>query len=254
MRINITAIKLYSSLTDAVCATSSNIRSKLSELGVKSFYLPPAIDTEFYKPKSVKRLRARLNIKEDDIVLLYIGNITPTRFPSNVVLKAVKMLIKQGINIKFLIYAPCLSYNYTYRNILFEKIRNFQLEQHVYFSIEDLTEEEKANIYNIADIFIFPSLKPQAIDPPITVLEAMSCGKIVIASPIQSLTQIINHRINGLLVHPLSKDFYLTLYTVCKDVDSFKNICRNARQTILRNFSFEAVSRRLQILHSMLKS
>ena len=97
-------------------------------------------------------------------------------------------------------------------------------------------------------------LKPQAIDPSITVLEAMSCGKIVIASPIQSLTRVINHRINGLLVYPLSKDFYLMLYTVCKNVDPFKNICRNAGQTILRNFSFKPVSCRLQIFHSMLES
>jgi glycosyltransferase involved in cell wall biosynthesis len=58
--------------------------------------------------------------------------------------------------------------------------------------VRDLGLEEKRSLYLSSDVFLYPAVSPAAIDPPLTVLEAMSCGCTVVASDTQSLPTILS--------------------------------------------------------------
>lgn len=253
LKLNLRAAQFYSRFAEKICVTSPTIRKKLSDIGIESQYLPPAIDTEFFKPEGrgspfVKKFKTW----KGEVTLLYIGNIVPSRFLCNTVFRALNEVINKGINAKLLIFAPKLEYNYRYKRKLLKGADDFNVKENIHFVLRNLSEEEKRAVYNFADIFLFPALNPQAIDPPLTVLEAMSCGKIVITSPIQSIPSLIDHQHNGILADPSSGEYRSALFKVCNNFDAYREIEKNARMTLSENFSFSVVSQKLNKLHSEL--
>jgi len=225
-------------------------------LGVTSIHLPPPIDTDFFKPINKKlafKMFRDLPLNESEITFSYLGNLTPSRFPPHVLIALRKLLVKHKIKFTLLLFAPKFQINYRYYNKLTGLIERLNLTKHVFLSINNLNEKEKLAFYNISDVFLFPALTPQAIDPPLTVLEAMSCGRIVLATPVQSLPYEINHMVNGILANPRSlSQYYLILLRLCKDVESYKQIGMNARKSVLKTHSFSIVSQKIRKLHQIL--
>jgi len=83
---------------------------------------------------------------------------------------------------------------------VFKKISELNLEEDVIF-LGYVTEEELAKIYNLATVFVYPSLYEGFGIPP---LEAMKCGCPVITSNISSLPEVVNDA--AILVNPNSAD------------------------------------------------
>ena len=105
-------------------------------------------------------------------------------------------------------------------------------------------------LYNSSDVMLGPFLKPSAVDPPITLLEAMSCGKIMIASNVQSMPYIIKDGENGFLLHDVTVDnLYTFLRKVINHHDRLKSLEENARKTIVQNFGTQDVLDRLLELY-----
>jgi glycosyltransferase involved in cell wall biosynthesis len=80
--------------------------------------------------------------------------------------------------------------------------------------------------YNSADICIFPSLHEGF---GLVVLEAMACGKPIIASNIGSFQELISHGKNGYLFRTGdAKDLSEAILNLHYDSDLKKNLSRNA--------------------------
>ncbi len=118
-----------------------------------------------------------------------------------------------------------------------------------------LNELEKNMLYDAADAFILPfdtKLKSYkhvfVIDPPITMLEAMSCGTPAIAPDVFSIPGIIKDEYDGYVI-PLG-DFRKVddiLYNLSKE--KIEELGLNARNKILYEFSYEKTALRMKELY-----
>ena len=75
------------------------------------------------------------------------------------------------------------------------------LLQNIEINVRNLSEIEKTMIYSASDLFLFPPLKSgEAVEPPLTVLEAMSCGLPVVSSDVTSIAEVITDKVDGSII------------------------------------------------------
>lgn len=88
-----------------------------------------------------------------------------------------------------------------YRKEFFSRMEKLEIETGKdIFILGRVPEELIADLYNAADVFVFPSLKEGW---GLVVLEAMASGVPVIASDIEPLTEFMENGKNSLLVSPM---------------------------------------------------
>ncbi|MCK4347160.1 MAG: glycosyltransferase family 4 protein [Thermoplasmatales archaeon] len=225
--------------------TTSIGNTWFSDLGINKFQcVNPPIDTNLFNPKDKVTARKKLNLPENEFVLLYIGNLSEVRFSPDFI-ESVKFL--KFRNNLLLIFANQVDTYWQNNNAFHNK--NVILRKGI------LDEKQKALLYNAADAFILPFSKKMnsfkhvfIIDPPITMLEAMSCGVPVIAPDVFSIPKIIKNGYNGYIT-PLG-DFEMIdeiLYDLSKGDN--EEIGINARETIINDFSFKKTALRMKRIY-----
>ena len=221
------------------------------DLGVKNFHVAnPPINTNVFKPMDKLKARSFLNLPEDKFIVLYMGNLEEVRFSLNFV-EQVKFL--RNHNNLLLILANLIDSDWLKKSNILHK-------ENVILRKEILSEEQKALIYNAADVFILPFSKKMnsykhvfVIDPPITMLEAMSCGVPVIAPDVFSIPKIIKSGYNGYITS--LGDFGgvdTILHHLSKEEDKEDGITANTRKTILDDFSYEKAALRTKRIYEVL--
>ena len=140
-----------------------------------------AIDDDFrLKDKTeIDYLYDKYDIPRGKKLLLYVGNLKPHKNLSTL-LKALKKLNRDDV----------------YLLLVGKAFRSVDLdEQEKQMGIKDkvihtgmVSKEELIDLYNLADLFVFPSLYEGFGIPP---LEAMACGTPVIASNNSSIPEVV---------------------------------------------------------------
>ncbi len=210
--------------------------------------IPPAIDTEFYKPRNVNTLDNGY-----DYHLLYIGPLNPERFPLQMV-KALKH-IKEDLKAKIKLTAISTPWRKTAELSYVKTIRELAKRLEVNYDIEilfrTLTEVEKVILMNQYDVFLY-LLNPIKqsiiipIDPPLTPLEAMACGIPVVTTPFYSMKKIIRPGITGFVANTTNVDnLSSTIISALLD----RSVSRRARIILERFFSVRSVTDLLRKLH-----
>jgi len=96
------------------------------------------------------------------------------------------------------------------------------------------------SLYSLATIFVAPTFYDSL---PLRVLEAMSCGKVVVASNVGGIPEIIQNLHNGIIVPPGNSKVLAEKLLFLLDNERFAaRLGRRARNTILRNFSAEKMA------------
>lgn len=217
-----------------------------SDLGIKNFRsVNPPINTNLFKPADKMMARRYFNLPEDKFIVLYMGNLEEVRFSLNF-LNDANFLREQ--NNLLLILANNIDSNWL-------KKSNINHKENVILKRMILSEKQKALIYNAADAFILPfsgdvkSYKHVfVIDPPITMLEAMSCGIPVIAPDAFSIPQIIKNEYNGYIT-PLG-DFEMIIEILhYLSEEGSEEVGLNARKTIQNDFSYEKAALQMKKIY-----
>jgi glycosyltransferase involved in cell wall biosynthesis len=140
------------------------------------------IDLEVFKFSEEKRknTRTRLNISDDDQVILFLSLISKQK-GADIAIKAFNKLSHLK-NIKLIVAGDG-----EYLEDAKELVKQYDIESRVIFP-GFIPNKDTSDYYNAADIFVFPTLRLESFG--IVIAEAMACKKPVIASYIGSVPDV----------------------------------------------------------------
>jgi glycosyltransferase involved in cell wall biosynthesis len=188
------------------------------------------IDTEHFRPdpKARSLLRSRYALQENNVVLLTLGRLTHEK-GHHVLIEAMRILRQSMPDIKLLVVGD--GENLPRLQALTEHLG---LSEAVIFT-GMVDNSETSSYYNASDIFVFPTLTIEGL--PFVLMEAMACGKPVIASNIGGNSEVIRNGKNGILVNPGEKTVIADkLAMLVKNRRLAESLGRAAETTVKKDF------------------
>ncbi len=163
-----------------------------SEFGkIPIWIVPPGLEM---KMVPVERLKGDIK-KFSEITLLYVGTCEDPR-------KGLDYLIDAIADLNFSHFKLYLVGKYnkmcTYHRRLSKSIQDYDLSAKVFF-LGRVSEENLHQLYQEANIFVFPSLWEGY---GIVLAEAMAHGLPIVATDVSSIPEIVSNGENGILVPP----------------------------------------------------
>lgn len=205
---------------DAFTTTTPKLKQDLCFLGGnKIFCLPPPIPVDYFIPMDRNKCIQSLNLEliQSKKIIVYTGRLNKQRKTD-------------------WIY-DCFSQKIA--GVSFVLAISEGLEDNPLTRIDDLiilpTVKDVRSLYSIADLLIYPVERGGAVEPPLTVIEAMSCGCVVAAYKHEIIAEIISSGNNGFLFSNITelKDI---VQTISKSNVNMQHLKQNARVTILTKF------------------
>jgi len=216
----------------------------------KICFIPNGIDVTKFIPfsiSSVDFLKGRFGINRDEKVLLYVGKIIRQK-GIHIAIKALPIILKKfdGI-IKLLIVGDG-----NYLNKAKRLVENLHLEREVVFC-GFVKNEDLVYYYNLCDIFIMPTMRVEGF--PLTVIEAMACGKPIITSRIGGIPSAIDDQINGILIPPGDVNMLAEkIILVLENKELREKLGKNAREKAVNEFNQDKmVSETMKIFEKCIK-
>ena len=195
----------------------------------KSFF------TEICEENKIKVLHNSVNIpnyereRYDDNNVLFLGRLGHRKGTYDL-LESIPEVLKEVPNAKFFLGGDgdielC-------RKICIEKKINENVNFLGWVSGSDIEK-----YFKLCSVYILPSYNEGM---PMSVLEAMSweCG--VITTPVGGIPQVIDNKINGILVSPGNTgDIAKEITNLLTDRDKKEQLAKNAKDTIVKKFSMD---------------
>lgn len=198
--------------------------------------------SDIFKPldkKIWKFMYDKYSIPKDKKIILYVGNKKPHKNLERLLYAFNQIENKENC---VLVFTGKGFGNYTK---LEEVTKELNLEKYVIHT-GIVPEEELVYLYNMADLFVFPSLYEGFGIPP---LEAMACGTPVIASNASSVPEVVGnaaYMINPENIDEMSKAMYKVLSDenlqnelIAKGLERVKlfswNKCKERTKKVLNN-------------------
>ncbi|MCF0112116.1 MAG: RecX family transcriptional regulator [Erysipelotrichaceae bacterium] len=185
--------KLYSQLCTALIVPTNKTKERLAGYGVTKpmHIIPTGLNLDMYNPartseETVKELRGKLGIAEDEFMLVYVGRIAEEKSIDFVLRGYRKMAMPHKVRLVVVGGGPQL-----------DDLRKLarELEIDVVFTDRVLHEEVPA-YYHAADAFVSASLSETQ---GMTFIEAMASGLMVFARPDEVLEGIVVEGKTGFL-------------------------------------------------------
>lgn len=168
--------------------------------------LPLGFDPIFDTSITREEARARIGLDENDIVLLYLGRLSPTSkadlFPLLQVFRTLKD--RYGETLKLVIAGGVKGSELRLHK---DMIHDLELDRSVRLMI-NFDKELKQSIYASADIYVAPSDNIQETFG-ISIIEAMASGLPVVASDMDGYRELVEHEITGLKVPTIWTNGYI---------------------------------------------
>lgn len=186
-----------------IIAISKNVRKSLENKNFQSeriTYIPPAVDLEQFNPHTSKRkAKEELGMDEESSLILYIGSWNPDK-GVNTLVDAMKNILTDFCDTKFVLALAGVEQDNLEKERIRNTIRHLDLESRV---IELGPVRDVGKLMAASDIIVVPYLNTNGIaDQPLTVIEAMACGRPVVATNVGGVGEIIKNGVNGILVSP----------------------------------------------------
>jgi glycosyltransferase involved in cell wall biosynthesis len=218
----------------------------------KAYIVYAGVDIARFNPNVESlHLRKTLNLKEDSNVILFVGRIMPHK-GVDVFLKAIS-IAKGKLNkehIVGLIVGPLLDYKY------FKYLQSLTMKLNLLNNIifrGVVSENALPMYYSLCDFVVVPSVQldcfgryhphPELLS--ITSLEAMACGKPVIASNIGGVPEIVLNNVTGLLVE--RGDIQGLAKAICTLIEKESlrlQMSKRASAFVQRHFTWRSVAKR----------
>jgi len=224
-------------LWDVFITTSEILAKELRRLAKNKpiFHLPPPIPTHYFIKLDRDKSRENLGLKQDSIYIGYTGTLNKFR-NLEVLLKATKSIINDKADVKLLLALTNVSRK---EFMLLKKLLlNYDLKpsQVVFVKANDVRL-----IYSSVDALVYPAKREGSVEPPLTILEAMSSECIVIAYKNIITSRLITNGYNGYLFSNAEELANIIKNVVSDKVD--ENVASNARRTIIKNYGSHVLNK-----------
>jgi glycosyltransferase involved in cell wall biosynthesis len=216
----------------------------------KLFVLPSAVDASVFRPGDRDAARKQLGLSLDQHLIIYIGRLSARRFPARIVREALQIAgLSTSRQLHFVCVTPgqtfdgsanSASYLMQCAQVVAEDLRNIP-NVSVEVRMQNLEDPDKLAWLRAADAVLLPFVAPEAVEPPITLLEAMACGATIVTSPAANRSELIRSGVNGYVYHS-ADEFARLLSNVVSDIGSQPPLGEAARRTVLAHHSFQAVA------------
>ena len=204
--------------------------------------IPNGVDLEKFALKK-QQITKELSDLGNKSVLLYIGRIEDYK-GIDTLIQALDLVRRRVSDVRLLLVGS-YEYNKVYYENLCKLIKKLRLTQYIRFEGEK-SHSEIPHYLQIAKILILPSYlssRPIYEGCPNVILEAMACHRLVIASNIGGIPEIIKNNKNGFLFEP-KNSFQLAelILSVLENPEKFQALVENGRKLITRNYAFEIIT------------
>jgi glycosyltransferase involved in cell wall biosynthesis len=196
------AWRVFDPWIDAYAASSPSVRESLAEQGLserKLHLVPPALALETFRPVNRAAARATLGIAADSFAVVYMGTVSPLRFPAETIIRALDQAAPGTPGLRLDVFAPVRTHEYNLdfaSGHLATAAKGSIAPVHIH--LEDLSETRKAEVFSAADLVILPFAAAVAVEPPLTLLEAMACEAVVAVSPAANRSGLVTAGETGL--------------------------------------------------------
>lgn len=206
-------------MADKIVVLHSNMRDELLASGLKNdkiVVINNGVDTDKFFPNSAAK---------QDTVILWVGRLHPFKEP-NLAIETLSQIVDSTKKVQMHIVG---------RGKMEEQLRKLVLSYNLTDRIKFLGYQKHdavAEIMGNADILLLTS-KSEGMSNAL--LEAMSCGLAVLTTS-RSSTGVVQNGINGFIVND-HKDMAPIVLRLIDDIHLRSEIGKNARNTVLKNFS-----------------
>lgn len=221
---------LFKNADEIICLTKSDAQ-EIVRFGCPSEkikVIPNAVDTNRFRPGKERQ----------ENLVVWVGRFVPEK-GLRYLIKAAKTVVKDFKDVEFTLvgYGPLKA------NTIKLAFDYGLLNGTVHFT-GPFDRNQVADILGKASITVLPSLKEGL---PLSLLEAMACGKPVIGSDISGISDVIIHGQNGLLVPPGNPEALANaILTLLNDESLRRRLGHNARQLIVEKYSWNIITNKIE--------
>lgn len=165
--------------------------------------IPIPVDVnDIYVPESKEKIRGKLLINDDSLIIVSFGSLTPGKGFEEVI-KSIKILIDDGINVKYYLLG---SFNFIhYKLKIISLIKKLKLESSV--QLKGYTSFENVKFYlRAADVIVQPR-KGRCDESSASLVIALASGTPVIANSNLALEDYLKDGVNSLVSSYNGSDF-----------------------------------------------
>lgn len=216
---------------DQVWTVSRGTADTLREYGYKGEIEIVPNGTDFVMPENieilVKQTEEKLNIKEDDLVFLFVGQHILQK-NIRLIVDSLKQITDQNVSYRMFFVGDGYA-----REELETYVTELGLDENITFLGKILDRDFLRSLFARADLFLFPSVYDNA---PIVIREAAAVGtpSVVIAN--SNAAEGIVDNVNGFLSDNDSVSYANRIMKVINDRGFLREVGEKARTTIYRNW------------------
>jgi glycosyltransferase involved in cell wall biosynthesis len=230
--------KLIYHNSDGVFAVSRDLQRKIQQESAKRVeVLPTGVDTSFWIPSDPNNIpqRAQWRVNSTDFVVLTVSNLVVHK-GVDIGLQAINRLYNNGwTNIKYLIVGDGPE-----RTALEQRVNELGL-RHVIHFLGEKNRHILLDLYNLADLFLLTSSTEGL---PFSLLEAMACKTICLASPVGDIPRTLQYGRNGFTVSSISPAHFAAKIREIADLNPqiSAEIRNNARSYVVTHHNLQTIT------------
>lgn len=224
-----------------VVVTSGSMKGELGD----HFHLPwekveviaNGISLEKFQESSIDRqsIRGRYGVGPNEKLVLCVGRLVPQKGIEHLI-RAVPMIVERFAEAKCVIVGEGWLRDYL------ERIARFTGQQWKTRFTGFIPDSDLVALVKSADVLVVPSIyEPFGI----VALEGMAAGVPVVASQIGGLAEVIEHDRTGIIVYAKNpQSIAWGVNRVLSDPGHAEWLTRNAKETVQKAYSWEAIARK----------
>ncbi|MBS9349870.1 glycosyltransferase family 4 protein [Listeria welshimeri] len=233
---------------DVIICPSHEIERMTADLfkEAKIVYLPNGVDEKSFIPDEVNRsiVRKQYGISPQETVVVSTNRMEPVKGMSYLI-EAIPQILNKYNQVTFLIAGDG-----SQLEKFEDKLKKYTNKSGKVIFTGRLTNQEIKNVINAADIYVQPSLMEGC---SIAIIEAMSCGKVVVASNVGGNPDVISKEL-GLLVPAKSVVALKEAIEYCiENPEECKLMGKYSRERVEEQLNWTVLAREIEQIYNSVK-